>query len=119
MIAFDEKHLRNFFAVVVEFLRDVGDGLTFGGGECTRRAVTSVDFHGAKFTTTMRGKFRIVAQMRNINTRRRRRLHNGLSVFKRNNFAVNYKSFIHFLVLHLRQMGVRVITMRHASRGFE
>ena len=88
MITFDEQHLRNGLAGFIQFRRVVADPLSSHGRHGAGRYAPAVGIHHTKLATTVRSKSLPMTQMRNINTRCQRSIHDGLPGLKRNLLSV-------------------------------
>ena len=97
MVAFDEQHLRNGLAHLVQRVRVVADLLSGHSGHGAGRYAPAVGIDYTKLATAMRRKPLPVAQMRDIDTGCQCRIHDGLPHQKRNLLSV-YRDGILFCV---------------------
>src|SRR5574340_48740 len=83
VIALDEQHLRQGKPFRIEF-RDVAQYLlAFHRGHGAGRDIAPVDVDGAQLATAVGLEFRVMAQVRNVDAGRQRRVHDGLAFLER------------------------------------
>lgn len=79
MIAFDEQHLRDGLAHLVQRRRVVADPLSGHGGHGAGRCAPATSINHTKLATAMRREPLPMAQMRDVDTGCQCRIHDGLS----------------------------------------
>ena len=78
MVAFDEQHLRDGLACLVQRQRVVTDLLSGHGGHGACRCAPAVNIDYTKLATAMRRESLPVAQMRDVDAGCQCRIHDGL-----------------------------------------
>ncbi len=97
MIAFHEQHLRDSFPVMRKFRTIVDHVLTFRGWKGAGRAVSAVDIDRAHCATAVRCVTRFMTEMRDIYSRCRGGIHDGLPVGERYFLSVDIDGFAHLI----------------------
>ena len=97
MVAFDEQHLRDGLAHLIQRRRVVADLLTGHSGHGTGRYAPAVSIDYTKLAAAMRREPLPVAQMRDVDTGCQCRIHDGLSSLERDRLPV-YRDGVLFCV---------------------
>lgn len=111
MIAFNEQHLRDGFARIIQRGCVIADFLT-GSSRCDARSYTfAADIHSAQPAIAAWRESGIVAKMRNINPGGQRCVHDGLPLCKRDFLSVDDNGVVDCLHRHLIQVRGSIITL--------
>lgn len=89
MVAFDKQHLRECLARCIECGCVIADLLPIGCGRGAGGDTMIIDAHRAQLAVALRGEAGVMAQVGDIDIRRKCGIHNGLTHGKRDVLSVN------------------------------